>query len=439
MLDKFLHRSKGLLPLQWRWVFEHEGFNRYFANTSWMFIGQAISLVMGFFVGAYVARYLGPENFGLMNYAISFASLFGFLCGFGVDSILNRELVKHPEKKQELLGAGFWIKFGGGLVAVLIINAVSFFVHDNSLVRTLVLIFSITCILQSAGVIAIFFQSQVLSKKVVGAQTIVALLSTALKVALIWWHADVVWLTATYVFDGVCLGILLLCLYYKHESGRVSVSASRRIIRSLLADSFPLMFAIVFTTIYAKIDQVLVGHLLNTEAVGLYAAAVKLSEIWYVIPTIICASLFPALIHAQKTSMVEYERRLRNLYVLVGGIAVGIACAVFLVAPFIVNLLYGSEYSSVASTLRIYIWSGVPVFLMVVMSQYLLAENYTKIYVAVTMAGAVANIFLNLLWIPRYGINGSAIATLVSYSTVPLVLLFFKKTRDHIVSMGKGG
>jgi O-antigen/teichoic acid export membrane protein len=149
--------------------------------------------------------------------------------------------------------------------------------------------------------------------------------------------------------------------------------------------------------------------------------------------------LFPALIHAQKTSMVEYERRLRNLYVLVGGMAVSIAGVIFFVAPVVVNLIYGSEYSSVVSTLRIYIWSGIPVFLMVVMSQYLLAENYTKIYVAVTIVGAVANIFLNLVWIPRYGINGSAIATLVSYSTVPFVLLFFKKTRDHIVSMGKGG
>ena len=107
MVNKFFNLIKTIVPQKWHWIFEHEGYKRYFANTSWMFGGHIVSLLMSFFIGAWVARYLGPENYGILNYSIAFVGIFGFISSLGVDNILTRELVRFKEKRDELLGTTF--------------------------------------------------------------------------------------------------------------------------------------------------------------------------------------------------------------------------------------------------------------------------------------------------------------------------------------------
>ena len=432
MLDKFFKTISRVVPEKWQWVLTHEGFKRYFANTGWMFFGQMFSMLVSFFIGAWVARYLGPGNFGLMSYSISFVSLFGFLVGFGVDSILSRELIKAPEKKDELLGTSFWMKLIGGLTAIIIINVISLFVNQDFLSRLLVFVFSFTFIFQSFNVISNFFQSQIISKKIVQVQIVVSLFSVLIKILFIYLNLGVVWITSVYLVDGIILAIGFVIIYYKKEKKLFKISIDKNILKTLLKDSLPLMFSVIALTVYGKIDQVIIGKMLNETAVGVYAVAVKISEVWYFIPGLICTSLFPAIINAKKTDIISYKKRMKALYSFLIYSGLFVSIIIFFFSGPVIRIVFGQDYIASIKISQIYAWSGVSMFLMTGFWTYLLSENYTKIYLFATIFGAVSNILLNIILIPVFGVMGSAYATLISYSLPPFSLIFFRKTREQI-------
>ena len=437
MLDKFFSAIERFVPVKWRWVLGHGGFRRYFANTGWMFFGQMFGLLLAFFVGAYVARYLGPEDFGLMSYSISFVGLFGFLAGFGIDSILNRELIKFPEKKKELLSTSFWIKLLGGLLAILIINVVSFFVNNDYLSKLLIFIFSLTFVFQSFNIFSLFFQSKVLSRKVVQVQILCNVLSALMKILFIYFNLGLIFIISLYIFDNIILAIGLICIYYKDEKNINLSIFDKKILKSLLRDSLPLMFSIVAITVYSKIDQIIINKMLNETSVGIYSVAVKISECWYFVPGLICSSLLPAIINSKKTDSSLYKKRINFLYFLLLVFGSLMAFMVFVLSKPIILLMFGLEYIESIKVSQIYAWSIIPTFVMSGFWSYLLSENYTKVYLVITIIGAISNIVLNILLIPHFGIIGSAYATLVSYALTPLSLFMFRNNYKNFLLIFK--
>ncbi len=409
----------------------HEGFKRYLKNTGWMFVGQMLNMGVAFFIGAMVARYLGPEKYGILNYAVSFSGLFAFLSGFGIDAILNRELIKFPERRDILIGNGFWIKFIGGIFAVAAINISAFFIPNSYLARILIFLFSLTFLFQVSGVLSIYFQSQVLAKKLFQMQVIVTLVSTIFKLLVIYFNKGVIWLTLNYVLDAIVSGFILW-YFYKRQENKISWSFDKPLIILLLKNSWPLMFVTVATSIYMKIDQTMIKLILSDLQVGIYAVAVKLSEIWYFIPNIICASLFPAIVNAKKTGENFYFKRLGYLYKLMFWLSLGIAVFIFLFSKTIILIIYGQAYLHAVKPLQIYAWAGVPVFLTAALMQYLITEGYSKVYFVSTVLGAFVNIALNLFFIPKFGIVGSAWATVISYCIPLVAAICFKKIRREV-------
>ena len=207
---------------------------------------------------------------------------------------------------------------------------------------------------------------------------------------------------------------------------------------SLLKDSWPLLISGLVISIYMKVDQVMIKEMLGSEAVGQYAAAVKLSEAWYFIPIVIASSLFPAIVNAKKKSEKLYYARLQKLYNFLVWIAVVVALPMTFMSDLIVNLLYGGQYSGAGSVLMIHIWAGVFVFLGVASSKWFIAENLQIFSTINTTIGAVVNIVLNYILIKNIGIEGSAWATLFSYFIASyLCLFFFKKTRMNFLNLSK--
>lgn len=415
----------------------HEGFKRYFKNTGWLFAGKMFGLVMSFFIGAYVARYLGPERYGLMSYVVSFVGLFAFLSNVGVDNILSRELITYPSRKNELLGTSFCIKIFGSLLAIAAICLASFFINSNPFTNLLTILFSITFIFQSFGVIDLYFQSQVLSKKTVKAQVVATIISASLKMMFIAFHLGVGWFIGAYVIDSILLAIGLVIIFKSNKFSLLSWRFNRGLFTEMLKDSWPLMLAGASVAIYSRIDQVMIGHYINNEAVGLYSIAAKLSEVWYFVPMIIVSSLFPAIVNAKSVSRELYEKRLKHLYRLMIILSVGIALPAAMFANFIIRAIFGVAYLGAVGILQIYVWSGVSVFLGVAIGQYLIAENFTKINFSMTFLGMISNVLLNIVLIPRYGVIGAASATLISYSLATFSVLFFKKSRPQGLVMVK--
>ena len=431
MLDTIFLKLKRFIPTKYRWILDHEGFRRYFANTGWMFFGQMFSLVVAFFVGIWLARYLGPQNYGLFSYVISFVGLFGFLASFGIDSIVSREIIKNHDKKDEIIGTGFYLKIIGGALAMASVFIVSFFITRDFFTLELIWIFSLNFILQAFNIIEIYFQSQVLSKKVVIAQITAGIISAILKILLIISGKGILWLIIVCLAETSVYASVLLFAFRKFGNHIRKWRFNGGIAKSLLKDSWPLMLSSVAVGIYMKIDQVMVKNMLGNEQSGIYAVAVKLSEMWYFIPVFICTSLSPAIIKAASISKELFEGRMKKLYFLMFWLAVLVALFMTIFAYPIIKILFGAPYMGAVTTLRIYAWAGISVSMGVAVGQYIIANNLAKISFYTTMLGAITNVFLNVLLIPRMGIAGAAVATIIAYFVANFGILIFKKSRDH--------
>ncbi|HQB50892.1 MAG TPA: flippase [bacterium] len=406
--------------------YHHPGFWRYFKNASWLFVGQFFSLAASFFIGAWVARYLGPEEYGLVNYVLSFVGLFVIVTALGTDNILNRELVNHPEKRNELLGTCFRLRLLGGLIAFLsIIVAIFLFGEQNIVWRTLVILYSISFFFQAPYVISNYFFSTVQAKKNVQAQFYVTSVCSILKILLILLGGNVYWLVGIYAIDCLCQSFFLILLYRAQGLKVADWCFQPKLAYKIWLDSWPLMLSSAAYFIYLRIDQVIIGRIMNESSVGVYAAAVRIVEILYFIPTIICSSLFPAIINARRVSAELFARRLKYFYLLLGFTGLIVAVVISLLARPLVVGIFGSAYLSSVGILKIYAWSCVGLFLGLGINQQLTVENKTKTIFYINLATMVFNIGLNLFLIPVMGLSGAAVATLISYCVIPVIFLLY--------------
>lgn len=403
----------------------HEGFLKYFRNTSWLLGEKVLRMAVGLFVGIWVARHLGPEQFGLLSYAQSFVGLFTVIAALGLDSILVRELVKGEDSRNSLLGTAFTLQLAGAFIVLLLLAIAINFTSNDAHTNVLVFIIASATIFQSFNVIDYYFQSKVLSKYVAYANVITLLISSFIKITLILNEASLIAFVYVILFDSIVLAFGFLYFYLHNHLSVKAWVFDRSIATSLLKDSWPLILSGVVISIYMKIDQVMIKEMLDSNAVGQYAAAVRLSEAWYFIPMIISASLFPAIINAKKQSEELYYARLQKLYDLIIWLAIAIALPVTFLGGWVVDLLYGVQYSQAGAVLVMHIWAGVFVGLGVASGKWFLAENLQMLSFWRTFYGAVINIILNLFLIDIYGIFGAAFATLASFFFASVLFDFF--------------
>lgn len=430
MFNKLLKLVIKITPVSYRWLWKHDGLKRYFFNTGWMLAGQIFALVLSFFIGAWVARYLGPEDYGTLNYALAFAGLFGFIASFGVDSILTRELVKTPEQKEELLGTSFVLKLLGAFLTIIITVITTFVVEQNPFNRILIITFTASFIFQSLNVISSFFQSRVEAKNNVRAQVGAGLLSSILKIIFIISGANLWWLMLIFTLDAGWQSLLLLLIYrrrgYRLGAWRLHWSLARKI----LSTSWLLMLSAAVSFILLRVDQVMIGQMLGTVEVGLYAVAVKFVEVWYFVPGIIAASLFPAILNAKKTDINIYRRRLSYFFIFMLALSLVIAFATVILSHYLVVGLFGGEYLPAVAVLRVYAWSSVGLFLNWALYQQLIVEDRLRLIFLSNLAGMVFNVGFNFLFITRFGIIGAAWSTLISYLLVPAIMFLYFQWSD---------
>ena len=408
------------------------GFRKYFANTSWLLGERILRMGVSLFVGIYVARYLGPERFGLLSYSLSFVMLFSSLASFGLDDILVRELVKRPEQRKNLLGTVFWLKVCGTVVMGTAIALVLQFKSEDQQTYLMIGLITIGLLFQTTNVVDFYFQSQVQSKYAIRAQAFQLLVTSLFKIYLVWNQAELIWFAFALMLDQAVVAALFLLVYHWKIEWFPFLSFTWIQAKKLMIDAWPLIFAGMVVSVYMKIDQVMLKEMLDAKAVGVYAAAVKLCEAWYFVPTAVIASLFPAIITARKNSETLYEERVQKLYDLMVWVAVAVALPTTLFADWVILILYGADFQEAADVLKMYIWAGVFVSLGVASSKWLIAENLERYSFYSTLLGAILNIVCNFYLIPIYGIRGAALATLISYGTAAyLSMALFEKTRNN--------
>jgi O-antigen/teichoic acid export membrane protein len=246
------------------------------------------------------------------------------------------------------------------------------------------------------------------------------------------------WFACVTLCDAVIFSIGLIFIYQINNGGILRWEWNWQIAKELLKDSWPLILSTAATMVYMRIDQVMIKFMLNNKDVGYYAAAVKLSEASFFIPTIVTSSLFPAILNAKKHGEKSYHSRLQQLYDLMVWISVAIAIPTTLLSPWIIKTFYGANYLPAASILSISTWAGIFIYTGVASSKWFLAENNTLILLYRTLCGAITNVILNLILIPKAGIHGAAIATLISYCVYGYFsMAVIKKGRINFIMTSK--
>ncbi len=407
-------------------------------NSAWQVADKIIRMGVALLVGLWVARYLGPNRFGQLNYALALTSVFGAVSNFGVDSIVIRELVKFPERRDLLLGSAFVIKLTGAFLTLLIAGIlVSFLRPGDKLILLLTILSAANFIFQSLP-IDLYFQSKVQSKYIVLSANGGFLLMALAKVVLILVHAPLVAFAAVGLCEMVLAAAFILFAYALKNQSIWKWKSSLQQMRCLLIDSWPLVLTGISVMISMRIDQVLIGQMLNDREVGLYAAAVRISEIWYFVPIALAGSTFPALIESKKRSDEVFFNRLQHLYDVLVGLGIGVAVVMTFLSGPVIRLLYGHGYTGSSAPLKVLIWSGIPVAFGCAWSNWMLLENRTRMMFLMQVTAAIMNLGLNIVLIPRFGILGSAYATLISY-WAPLIMLtaIMKSQHRTLLMLGK--
>lgn len=390
-------------------------------NIGWLFLDRVLRIAMGLFVGIWVARYLGPEQFGLLNYATAFVAMFGSIATLGLNGIVVRDLVKDPQASPVTLGTAFILQLLGGIVAfATIVTTVIWLRPEDTLTRTVVAIIACTLIFKSSDVIKYWYESQVASRYSVIVENSVLLLIAAVKVAMIFAQAPLIAFVWAVLAETalVCLG--LFTMYVIRERGLSDWSLRLDRAKSLLQDSWPLILSGIAVMIYMRVDQLMLKEMAGAEAVGIYSAALRISEAWYTVPTLVTASLFPSIIESKRHSEALYQERMQKLLNLLVGFSLSAAIFTTLAAEWLVATLFGPHYAEAAPVLMIHGWAGIFTFLGVASGKWYILQDMTRSLFYRTLTGAILNIPLNLALIPAAGAKGAALATVISYSIAAL-------------------
>lgn len=421
LLPAFVRRSVESRP----------GLVRILDNIGWLFVDRVLRLVVGLAIGVWLARYLGPEQLGQLSYAIAFVGLFGAIASLGLNGIVVRDIVRDPDGARSTLGTAFVLSFLGGLIAsALAFACITWLRPHDGLTRMFVVILAFGFLIKSTEVIKYWFDSQLMSRYPVWIEGGAFLSAGAVKIAMIVQEAPLiafVWITLAEAALGAA-GLVAIYVKRAVKVGPWRVRARRA--KRLVKDSLPLALSGLAVMVYMRIDQIMLGDMLGAEAVGIYSASVRISEMCYFIPMAIATSLLPSTIEAKKNDETLYYRRLQKLFNLTVLTALAIALPTALFSSWIVQALYGEKFAPAGTILAIHAWGGVFVSLGVISSNWLLVENLQKLSFYRTLFGAAINVGLNCVLIPTYGIEGAAVATVLSYAAAALLFdLLNRKSR----------
>ncbi|MDX2495092.1 MAG: flippase [Desulfuromusa sp.] len=385
-------------------------------NTGWQLAEKVSRVAVGLIVGVWLARYLGPDQFGIFNYALAFAALFSPFASLGLEDIVVRNIVRDPSRKDETLGTAFLLSLTGGVASfVIACIAIWGLRSDDPLSQVLVAIIAAGAIFQSFDVIETWFHSQVQAKYSVFARSAAFFSCSVIKVALIVTGQPLVTFAWVAFFEVILGASGLIIAYLSQRKKLWDWRFSGKNAVSLLKDSWPLLFSGIVIIIYMRIDQVMLGEIVGTEEVGIYSVAVRLAEVWMFIPMAIFWSVYPAIIEAGRTSETLMFDRMQQLYNLMVLLAYAAAIPMTLLSHWLVGTLFGEAYVRAGLMLVFLVWANVFTSLDIARSAYLSSMNWTKIHFVTVLLGAVLNIGLNIFLIPRFGGNGAAFASLFSY------------------------
>ncbi len=406
--------------------------NRFLKNTSWILAGQILKLIVSFFVGILTVRFLGPSNYGTLNYVRSYVTFFTAIIGLGLNGVIIYEFVNYKDQDGKILGTAILLRFLLGLASTLLLYCTVWIAdRGDPLLMTVTALQCIQLPFLCLDTINYWYQFQLRSKYSVVAQTIAYLAMSCYKIYLLISGKSVAWFAFATSLDVIVLGIAFFAFWYQQHTSPLGFDCvvAKRILRGCL----PFVLANVMVVIYGQVDRVMIKHMMDSEAeVGLYSAAIVICSYIGFVPAAILDSGRPLIVEAKNEGAQLYKLRFKQL--MAGIIWICLLYSLFVTAfsQQILNVLYGSAYVGANTCLRIAVWYTAFSYVGSARSFWLICEKKNRFVFVFSALGAVGNIVLNCIMIPIWGKEGAAFATLLTQMFSNFLFpAMFRETREY--------
>lgn len=409
------------------------------SSTAWTLGERVLTLALAWGVGILVANHLGVSDYGQLLYVVALVSLLSSVVSAGLGGIVVRELVQHHDQRHQILGTVFVIRSTASVVSVAGIVLVVALTSDSSSETLMTAVIAIGLGLKVTEVFEFWFQARTEMRWIATASITGTAFGAVLRVVLIQLDSGVVPFAFAIAVEQVVSSLALFLIYQRRVGSLRQWSISWPLGLGYLRQSWPLTLAGLASTLNLRADQVMLGLMAGTSAVGVYAVAARLSEVWYFAPVALAAVIFPTVIRAREQGEQHYRRRLRQLYGAFIWSAILVAILLTVLARPLIEALYSPEFDDAAGVLIIHVWSAPFLFAGVVFSKWLIIERLYMTSLVRHGMGAALNVALNLVLIPAHGPTGSAVATLISYAVATYGASFLTaKTRPAAIDMTLG-
>lgn len=395
--------------------------NRTVKNAGWIIGGGVANKLLAFIVGIFSARFLGPSNMGLINYAAAYLSFFSALCNLGISSVIIKDFVDHPEEEGKSLGTALGLRAISSLLSgLMIIGVVSIVDRDEPLTIAVVALSCIGLVFQVFDAFNQWFQSKLKSKYVAVATVAAYIAVSAYKIVLLVLGKSVEWFALATSVDYIVIAAFLLIAYKKNNGPKLSFSFKKA--KQLLALSSSFIISGLMVSIYASTDKLMLKQMLDEATVGHYGLAVSISTVWVFLLQAVIDSVYPSIIEAYGRDRHDFDRKNRRLYAIVIYAALFISLMICIFAKPVVGILYGEEYLPAVTPLRIVVWYTAFSYLGVARNAWIVSENKQKYLKYLYISAAVINVVLNFVLIPWLGASGAALASLITQMSTTLLL-----------------
>ena len=384
------------------------------SNVIWSLGGKIVNMASALFVGILVARYLGPENYGIMNYVISYVAIFTVFATFGLDNIEIRELSRQNDKKDTILGTCFGLRILFAVLAYLGIVCSLIVYKTDRFTSMMILTYGLTLFTGTGNILRNYFTSIVQNKYIVKSEIFRTFVGASIKILLLLMKAPLEYFIYAQIFDTALVASGYY-ISYKSIVGSVRQwKFDKTIVWFILKESFPLVLSGAAVIIYQRIDQVMIGNLLNKTEVGYFATAGKFVDLILFLPAVLVQTVTPMLIRVKESQPKIYETRKRTFVCITTWTSMLMALVVSISAYWLVMYTYGKEYAPAIPVLQIMAFKAVGMALSSSSGQIIIMERMQKWAFIRNLMGCVVCVFLNYILIPQYGIIGSAIVTIIT-------------------------
>lgn len=399
--------------------------NKTVQNAGYLIAGKIVQMAFGLVVSLLTARYLGPSNYGLINYANAYTAFFAAICTLGINNVLVKEFLDHPGEEGKVIGTTLGLRAASSVLSSIIIIAISsFFDADEPTTKLVVALAGIGMVFNIVETFNYWFQSRLESKVTAGATLCAYLISSAYKIFLLVTGKSVAYFALVSSLDHLCLGIILFTEYRKRSGGKLQFSMQYG--KKLLGKSRHFILSGLMISIYGQTDKLMLKQMISETETGYYATAVTLCGMWCFILSAIIDSIYPSIMEAAKADDERvFKKRNVQLYAIVFYLSMAVSLFFTVFAKPVISIMYGASYLPAVAPLRIITWYTAFSYLGVARNAWVVAKDRQKYLFVIYAASAVANVVLNYLLIPTLGASGAAIASLVAQVFTTLIVPFF--------------